>query len=119
MNNHQPPIVLDVQRGDKPKHRDDSYVEVFAGGGVAMVGTDAISLYRAQLLLSHIKLYLKTGIIPTRGVTGPKMLVLAMSITKNEYKGNGKYDRALVDLRNWVETMKAAMPIMENGKQVG
>ena len=96
---------------------EDSYIEIF-NGGVAMVGPDAVEMFRAIQLKSALKFYLKTGMLPTHGVTGPKMLLLATSITKQPYDGNGKYDRALGDLHNWIETMKCGMPIRENGKPI-
>lgn len=99
------------------KGPQDSYVEVF-DGGVAMVGEDAILLFRAITLRSALGLYLKIGMLPSRNITPAKMLALTTTITKQPYTGNGKYDRALEDLTKWIDTMKAAMPVYEEGKQV-
>ena len=92
---------------------DSSYVEAFTGG-IAFVGKDATMLFAATALRAAVKLYLKTGLIPYRGMTATRMLQAVTQYTKQEYKGNGKWDRALADLHNWVETMKAGMPVVDH-----
>jgi hypothetical protein len=95
---------------------DDSYV-VVNSTGTLFVGTDATNLFRAITLASAIDLYMKTGLVPTRGVTGPKMLALAKEYTNVVYK-RGQYAQALAELRRWIAVMKLAMPATVDGVQV-
>ena len=92
---------------------DNSYVEALAGGTV-FVGKDATMLFAAISLRAAVKLYLKTGLMPYRGMTATRMLASVTTYTQQEYKGNGKWDRALADLHNWVETMKTGMPVVDH-----
>lgn len=88
-----------------------SYIE-HGKGGTAIVGPDATMLFAAVALRSSINLYMKTGIIPTRGVTITKMLALAKQYTGKVYKAKDK-EQAIADLDVWIATMKAAMPVVE------
>ena len=88
---------------------DSEIVHGKNGEAVSFNGPDAVHLYRAASLVSFLKLYAKTGIIPTRGVTGPKMLKIAADSTGKKYK-RGAYLEAAEDVRIWCETMKAALP---------
>jgi hypothetical protein len=95
---------------------NDSYVEVNSTGTI-FVGKDAINLFRAITLANAIDLYIKTGLIPTRNVTGPKMLALAREYTNVVYK-RGQYAQAVAELRRWIAVMKLAMPATVDGVQV-
>ena len=82
-------------------------------GGISLVGPDAINLYRAVMLASSLRLYAKTGMIPTRGVTAMVMLKIAKEYTGKTYK-RGQYEQAAQDVDVWVQTMKAALPVSES-----
>jgi len=86
------------------------------GQGVAFVGTDAVNLYRAMTLKSALSLFAKTGIIPTRGVTGTAMLKMATEYTGKAYK-RGEHAKAAEDLDIWIKTMRAAIPTTIDGEQ--
>lgn len=95
---------------------NDSYVATRNGKVSALVGPDAVNLFRAIQLKGAIKLYRQTGMIPTRGVTITKMLEIATKdYTHKAYKGKNKCEAAEADLQEWVEAMKAAMPVVEGG----
>lgn len=79
-------------------------------GGMTFVGPDATNLFRAAILKVSLDLYGKTKIVPTRGVTGPSMLRMATEYTGHTYK-RGAYAEAAKDVADWVQTMKAAMPV--------
>lgn len=83
---------------------------VHGPSSTSFVGPDATALFRAMTLHSAIKLYLATGMIPTRGVTISKMLVIATQITGKTYR-RGAGQAAVDDLQVWIEAMKAAMPV--------
>jgi hypothetical protein len=83
------------------------------GGGTTFAGPDAVAYFRARTLASSIKLFMRTGIIPTRGVTGPVMLRIATEITGKAYK-RGQYQAAYDDVVRWADTMKAALPVEDN-----
>jgi hypothetical protein len=90
---------------------EDSFVQV-NGGSVAFIGHDAVHLYRAMVLASALKLYAKTKMLPTRGVSARAMLLHATAYTGKTYK-RGEAMKAAEDVRVWVATMKAAMPVVE------
>lgn len=76
------------------------------------VGRDATELYRVNMIKTCIKMYVKCGMIPTRGVTISKMLKMATVYTGRKYK-RSEAMYAVEDLHNWVTCMVSAMPIEE------
>lgn len=92
----------------------DSYI-VYSKGrkeAVSYVGKDATELYRVNMLKVSIRLWLKTGIKPTRGVGIRKMLDMAQLYTGRRYKTSEAAD-AIDDLHNWVSLMVSSLPINE------
>ena len=95
----------------------DSYVRINEKGeATTYAGPDAVNLHRAITLKTAIKLYDKSGIIPTRGMTITKMLALVKQYTSKKYKTTQK-KQAIQDLEKWIETMKAAMPIIDDRRK--
>lgn len=82
------------------------------GEAVSFTG-DGITLYAAALLKGHIKLWQKTGMIPTRGVGITKMLESASHYTGQKYK-RSQVDQAIIDLDAFCITMKAALPTTQD-----
>jgi hypothetical protein len=80
-------------------------------GSTAYVGPDAVSLFRAITLRSGLRLYRATGLKPNRSYTPTAMLTVASEYTGRRYK-RGQFEQAENDLTVWIETMKAAMPIV-------
>lgn len=80
------------------------------GRFVGVTGKDGVSFYAAAVLCSSIRLYLKSGIIPTRGMNMKRMNELATRYTGQPYKGRKGAEQAVLDLEAWVQTMKAALP---------
>ena len=78
------------------------------GDAVGFHGHEAVDVYRAFMLASHLKLYAKSGIIPTRGVGITKMLALAGHFTGKAYK-RGEALKASEDCLAWAQTMKLAI----------
>lgn len=85
---------------------------IHSNGGTMFAGPDAVNLVRAVYLASHLKLFAKTGIRPTRHVGPTDMLRMATGYTGKKYK-RGAYLAAAEDVRVWVETMKAALPVTD------
>lgn len=77
---------------------------------VVYSGPDAVNLFRAKTLIAALRIYAKTGLIPTRGVTATAMLRLAAEYTGKTYK-KGQHLQAADDVQKWAETMQAALPI--------
>jgi hypothetical protein len=96
----------------KPAPIDRSEIVHHQDGGMSITGRDAMSLYRAVHLRSFIGLYAKTGIRPTRGVSGRSMLTMASEFTGKNYQ-RGAYLKAIDDLTVWIDTMKAAIPVAD------
>lgn len=89
---------------------DDSYISG-GPGGVSFVGHDAVHLFRA-VTLKHAILMLAKGIVPTRGLTSKRALVMAGEYTGMRYK-RGQHEEAVRDLDIWIATMRAALPVVE------
>lgn len=92
----------------------DSYI-VYSKGrkeATSYVGPDAAELYRVNMIKVSIKLWMKTGLIPTRGATINKLLNMATVYTGRKYK-KSEAAYAVEDLHNWVTCMVSALPINE------
>jgi len=89
---------------------EDSKIVVNKGIATAYIGHDATQLFRVKMLRSSINLHMKTGMIPTRGVTITKMFKMATTYTGQTYK-RGEHSRAIADLEVWISTMMSALPI--------
>lgn len=91
----------------------ESYITVQNGKCVGFSGPDSMAYVRAVMLASGLKLYVNTGgkIIPTRGMTITKMLILASQITDKTYKRKEAM-QASVDVLKWAHEMKAAIPMV-------
>jgi hypothetical protein len=89
----------------------ESYIDT-SPGATTFVGPDATELFRVMTLRGALDLYTKTKIVPTRHLTISKMLVMASNVTHKPYK-RGDAAKAASDLTDWIEAMKAAMPIVE------
>jgi hypothetical protein len=59
-------------------------------GATTFAGPAGVDVFRANLLKSSLRLFAKTGIIPTRGVSGSKLLKLATQYTGITYKAGAK-----------------------------
>jgi len=93
---------------------EDSYI-VYSKGrqeATSYVGRDATELYRVNMLKVSIRLWVKTGMKPTRGMGIRKMLDMAQIYTGRRYK-TSQASEAIEDLHNWVTCMVSAMPIKE------
>jgi len=93
---------------------EDSYI-VYSKGrqeATSYVGRDATELYRVNMLKVSIRLWVKTGMKPTRGMGIRKMLDMAQVYTGRRYK-TSQASEAIEDLHNWVTCMVSAMPIKE------
>lgn len=83
-------------------------------GGTTLAGKDATALFAAAVLKASIATYAKCGMIPTRGVTISGMLKRAMQTTGHKYKNNAAgWAEAVKDLDDWIQTMRAALPISD------
>lgn len=88
---------------------DNSHMRV-GPGGTSFVGPDAVNLFRAVALKAALNAYARHKIVMSRGVSPTGMLTLATTYTDKPYK-RGEHAKAAEDVRVWVETMKAAMPV--------
>lgn len=87
----------------------DSYISYNQkGDATSFVGSDAVEVFRAAVLVSALGLLAK-GIRPTRGLTLKKALTLATHYTGRSYKRT-EVEQARRDINVWVQTMKSALP---------
>lgn len=93
---------------------EDSHIVYSRGRGEATsyIGRDATELFRVNMLKISIRLWVKTGLKPTRGVGIKKMLAMATQYTGRKYK-TSEASEAIDDLHNWVQVMVSALPIKE------
>jgi hypothetical protein len=93
---------------------DDSYIS-HGKGGTMFSGPDAVRLFQAMSLHAGLGL-LKAGIKPTRDWTITKALHAAAQYTGKTYKRT-EIDRARIDLKIWIDTMRSALPIERSNDQ--
>lgn len=79
-------------------------------------GPDAIKLYAAKSLIFGLRVYARTGLIPTRGVTISVMLKQAKEYTGKDYK-RGDALKAADDVHKWAAEMQAALPTTIEGEE--
>jgi len=96
----------------------NDHIEVDAQGRMtALIGPDATSLMRAATIQAGPNIYIKTQgrMVLTRGATITNLLTAATSVTGKPYSVRKKSDhtQAVEDLRVWMETMKAALPVVQ------
>lgn len=96
---------------------DNNQISIMEGGTM-FTGPDSIALYRAVALRGALKLYAKTGMLVTRGMTVTKMLKAATAYTGKDYgRGNvNKAQAAAADMTVWIETMRSALPVVDMRK---
>ena len=83
---------------------------IISSSGVTFAGPDATNFFRALALAQSLSMYAKFKMVPTRGVTGTMLLKWAVDYTGHAYK-RGQHELAAQEVRVWIETMKAAMPV--------
>jgi hypothetical protein len=79
------------------------------------MGNDAVMLVRAAHLYAALQLYAKSKIRTARNISPLQLLMWAEQLTSKKYKGSNKYFEAAEDVRVWVQTMKAALPVTLEG----
>jgi hypothetical protein len=90
----------------------ESAIILNKSGGASYVGPDATHLYRVMVTRTAIKMWMATGINPSRGVTITKLLAVAGQVTGKVYKSRHA-PRALADLDAWIVKAKGAIPIID------
>lgn len=95
---------------------NDSSIHISKDGAISVTGPDAMLLYKAITLRSALQLYAKTKIRPTRHIGPTDMLELAGEFSRRKYK-RGAFDEAISDLTVWINTMKVALPIIDEGQE--
>lgn len=90
---------------------DDKIVYNKDGSLSALHGKDAVSLMRVATIICCLKMAIATNgrMILTRGATPTRLLQMATEYTGQKYKRTEK-ERAIQDLKVWMETMKSALP---------
>jgi hypothetical protein len=72
-------------------------IQISPNGGATFAGPRGVDAFLVSSLTSHIKMYMRTGMIPTRGVTISRMLDMAGGYTGKRYK-RGQGEQAVKDL---------------------
>lgn len=78
------------QTGETIKREAFEGVERHEDGSVSIVGRAAVDMFRGKVLASAIGLWLKTGMLPTRGVGVRDMARMATEYTGKQYAGSKK-----------------------------
>lgn len=92
--------------------KSESYIVVNSGRVTSYVGEDATNLVRAMTIKHALKFYAATGMLVTRGATPTRLLQMASEYTGKKYK-RGEHRKAAEDVAVWVETMRAALPVIK------
>jgi hypothetical protein len=97
---------------------DESFIQTNAQGEtVAWVGPDATKLFAATALATALDLYAKHRMQVNRAYTPSKMLEAAGRLCGKTYR-RGQHAEACKDVRLWVATMKAALPVFDAAEAV-
>jgi hypothetical protein len=98
---------------------DDNTAVTITNSATIFTG-DAVEMVRVVHIKHAIGLWQKYKMLTTRGATISKMLQLAHDVTKKgPYKNSDAgYSAALVDLDIWLNTLKAAMPVIDTRREV-
>ena len=86
----------------------DSYIQTNASSTM-FAGPDAVQLFKAMQIKSALKMW-RVGLKATRGIRLKDLLGMASQHTGKVYKRN-EIDVAIDDLNQWIEAMKAALPV--------
>ena len=86
----------------------DSYIQTNASGTM-FAGPDAVELFKAMQIKSALKMW-RVGLKATRGVRLKNLLSMTSEYTGKPYKRT-EVDTAIADLVQWIEAMKAALPV--------
>ena len=73
-------------------------------------GPDATNLFRARVLISSLRLWAETKIIPNRGIGIGKMLTFATHYTGKKYTPKRALEAA-DDVQKWADAMLASLPV--------
>lgn len=92
----------------------DSYVSI-TPHAISFVGRDAVDLFRARTLLTSLRMYARTGMMMTRGLTLTRMLALAGAYTGKRYKRT-QITHAIEDLRTWADAFALSLEHRVEGK---
>ena len=87
----------------------------FTTGATTFVGEDATRLFAACALRVQLRLYAKTGMFASRGVTLSKMLdAVARTVgrPKSYRRSDNGVAQAMADIDAWIERQKAAIPVI-------
>lgn len=79
---------------------DTSGITQHEHGTITFEGREAVDVYRVHLLQSSMALTIKTGMLPTRGVTKTAMVRMAAQYSGSKAK---RLPEALRDLTLWLE----------------
>tara|TARA_R110000868_G_scaffold12052_6_gene58528 strand:+ start:3953 stop:4228 length:276 start_codon:yes stop_codon:yes gene_type:complete len=88
----------------------DSHITI-RPGSTSYIGLDATRLLHAKTVFHALKAC-SLGMLLTRTATPTRTFALASKITGKTYK-RGQYDRAMADVRLWIVTMEAALPVIK------
>lgn len=86
----------------------DSYIQTDASGTM-FAGPDAVQLFKAMQIKSALKMW-KVGLKARRGIRLKDLLGMVSQHTGKAYKRT-EIDVAIDDLEQWIEAMKAALPV--------
>ena len=90
---------------------EENVVIAYEHGGGAYVGPEAVDLFRARMLASSLRLYAKTGTIPTRGANLKFMLGMACQYTGKRYRvSKAQAMLAAEDVKAWADALALALP---------
>jgi hypothetical protein len=74
-------------------------------GPTTFSGPDGVSVFRALVLASGLRLYAQTKILPNKSYTPTNMLRAATGMTGTKYK-RGEYIRAADDLKRLADNLR-------------
>lgn len=86
-----------------------SHIHHHSGGGISIVGPDAVNVFALIALKGAIKMYAKHKIKANRMYTPTNMLAAAEKATGKKYK-RGAWDQMMQDLDKVIATARSQVP---------
>ena len=114
------PLVYNLAiGGESMTQQPESYVEANKHG-VTFVGPDATRLYQAIALKHAINFYLSSNGLRMTRMLGPTLMAKSVSSLTHKNYTSGKRGLAIAvkDLDQWIEAMKAAIPLITDSDSV-
>lgn len=86
-------------------------IQAHEGGGMSFTGPKAVAVYRATVIASGLRFYIKTGMRLNRAYTPKAMMEVAAEITGKKFKARD-YAGAEAALTEWARAQASVINVV-------